>query len=564
MVDGWWGTFGGRRTSMCTRVDGATTETTAYAHDLNDRLLAKIDPSGYVLAYEYDAAGHRARFSITNVLDISYAYDLRNRLTEINANGKATQFSYDAAGYRTNAVWPNGTLATYAYDDAGQLLSLVHGRANPPGEPLASFSYAYDLSGNRTHMITLEGTNSYAYDARDWLMTATYPDGKSEDFAYDPVGNRTSLVQTVAGGPATTTDYAYGPVNRLLSSSSSETNEYTYDSAGRLVAQTVDPAGGGAGGQSRAYGYDFMSRMTSLTDTNGSVFGYAFDGAGNRIRQSLNDCLSTRFVYDGPNAVLELNASNEVAWAWVNGPGVDQPVERIGFINGTARARQVFHADGLGSIGALTDESGSAIQTYAYEAFGSIRAQTGADLNRVTFTAREALGDSRSFYYYRNRVLDSNTGRFTSEDPLKFIDGPNRYIYVGDNPINWIDPLGLTDEVDQAQNIQSDIEFIQTFNPQWADQLRKQYPGGYSGGASCSRFVSDSKGNTIPLKPGETFKSSPNGEYIQVYGADGKATGTRLDGPHSPLKHSDPRALQPHSHIPCMTNPDGTPWLPAQ
>ena len=117
--------------------------------------------------------------------------------------------------------------------------------------------------------------------------------------------------------------------------------------------------------------------------------------------------------------VLELNASNEVIHAVVNGPGMDQPIERIGFIDGTARQRQVFHADGLGSIAALTDESGEPVQTYAYAAFGGIRARTGSDLNRVTYTAREALGDSLGFYYYRNRVLDPNTGRFTSEDPLE-------------------------------------------------------------------------------------------------------------------------------------------------
>lgn len=183
--------------------------------------------------------------------------------------------------------------------------------------------------------------------------------------------------------------------------------------------------------------------MTSLSDTNGSVFGYAFDGEGNRTRQSLNDCLSTRFVYDGPNGMMELNASNEVIHAYVNGPGVDQPIERIDFINGTPRNRQVFHVDGLGSITALTDESGEAVQTYAYEAFGKIRARTGADLNRITFTAREAMGDSLGFYYYRNRVLDPNTGRFTSEDPLGFVDGASRYVYCANNPVHIIDPMGL-------------------------------------------------------------------------------------------------------------------------
>ena len=92
---------------------------------------------------------------------------------------------------------------------------------------------------------------------------------------------------------------------------------------------------------------------------------------------------------DGPNVVMEMsaagrsayggNASNQVIWAWVNAPGLDQPVERIAFINGEARNRQVFHADGLGSIAVLTDESGEPVQTYTYAAFGSIRTQTGTD-----------------------------------------------------------------------------------------------------------------------------------------------------------------------------------------
>ncbi len=46
---------------------------------------------------------------------------------------------------------------------------------------------------------------------------------------------------------------------------------------------------------------------------------------------------------------------------------------------------------------------------------------------------------------------------------------------------------------------------------------------------------------------------------------DGQATGTRKDGGHPPgPKHSDPRALEPHSHVPGVTNPDGSPWLPVK
>ncbi|HMO52659.1 MAG TPA: hypothetical protein PKE26_15695 [Kiritimatiellia bacterium] len=173
-----------------------------------------------------------------------YRYDSLYNVKEIEANGRSSYFSYDAMGRRTNAVWPNGTTATYTYDDAHQLLSLVHGRANPPGEPLASFTYGYDLSGNRTNMITLEGENRYAYDARNWLIEAEYPDGLKEEFAYDGVGNRLALTETTNGTPVDVTAYTYGSANRLLSSTSAaETNDYFYDNAGRLTNHLVNGAG---------------------------------------------------------------------------------------------------------------------------------------------------------------------------------------------------------------------------------------------------------------------------------------------------------------------------------
>lgn len=82
--------------------------------------------------------------------------------------------------------------------------------------------------------------------------------------------------------------------------------------------------------------------------------------------------------------------------------------------------------------------------------------------------------------------------------------------------------------------------------------------------SSGNKFVVDPKGNTIVVKPGETVTSSPDGKWVQVRGPDGTPTGTRLDGGHKPASHPDPRAQQPHAHVPGVTNPDGTPWLPVK
>ena len=55
---------------------------------------------------------------------------------------------------------------------------------------------------------------------------------------------------------------------RLVADSSpAGANFYDYDGAGRLTNHAVH-------GRTRAFTYDFTGRMTTLTDTNGSVFAY--------------------------------------------------------------------------------------------------------------------------------------------------------------------------------------------------------------------------------------------------------------------------------------------------
>ena len=235
------------------------------------------------------------------------------------------------------------------------------------------------------------------------------------------------------------TGYAYNAANRLVSAiSGMQSSSYTYDGTGRITSQTVN-------GEPRTMNYSFRSQMTSLTDTNSGASAYDFDADGNRTKQTQAGCLASRYVYDGPNVVLELNASNQVTRAYVNGRDIDQPIERIDFINSEARTRLVYHTDGLGSVVALTDSGQQTAKSYTYEAFGKIRSESGNALvlNRYTYTAREALGDSLGLYYYRWRVMDPNVGRFTSEDPLGFEDSGGLYVYVNGNPVIRIDPLGL-------------------------------------------------------------------------------------------------------------------------
>jgi RHS repeat-associated protein len=82
-----------------------------------------------------------------------------------------------------------------------------------------------------------------------------------------------------------------------------------------------------------------------------------------------------------------------------------------------------------------------------YEAFGSIEpnySRGQSEHNRLANTKERDFSialDNHGFRYY-----DPESGRYISRDPLGYPDGLNNYLYVNNNPINRIDPLGLDDD----------------------------------------------------------------------------------------------------------------------
>jgi RHS repeat-associated protein len=63
--------------------------------------------------------------------------------------------------------------------------------------------------------------------------------------------------------------------------------------------------------------------------------------------------------------------------------------------------------------------------------------------NRFLYTGREFLKEA-NLYDYRNRVYSTELGRFLQTDPIRFHAGDvNLYRYVSNDPVNWVDALGL-------------------------------------------------------------------------------------------------------------------------
>ncbi len=99
-------------------------------------------------------------------------------------------------------------------------------------------------------------------------------------------------------------------------------------------------------------------------------------------------------------------------------------------------------ADALGSAVALTDGTGSITTSYSYEPFGRAGASGVVSGNPFQYTGRE--NDGTELYYYRARYYHPMLERFIAEDPIGLNSGEtNAYAYVGNDPLGFVDPLGL-------------------------------------------------------------------------------------------------------------------------
>jgi RHS repeat-associated protein len=119
--------------------------------------------------------------------------------------------------------------------------------------------------------------------------------------------------------------------------------------------------------------------------------------------------------------------------------------------NSSTWTASYYGHDGLGSTRALYNGSGVATDTYNYTAYGKmlkILPESGGTVNNYLFAGEQWDPDIK-LYYNRARYLNIDSGRFTSRDTLGSGPGDlanlHRYLYVGNDPINHLDPSGLNE-----------------------------------------------------------------------------------------------------------------------
>ena len=131
------------------------------------------------------------------------------------------------------------------------------------------------------------------------------------------------------------------------------------------------------------------------------------------------------------------------------------PQFRLPLTNNVFQARLDYHADGLGSVGAMTQASTTGTDTVQsalfYDPWGVVYVSIGTRASTdPSWQGREK--DETGIYYFRARYYDTGgiglignepvIGRFISRDPIGYSAGLNYYAFASNNPVNMGDPTG--------------------------------------------------------------------------------------------------------------------------
>jgi RHS repeat-associated protein len=456
----------------------AVTVDTTYAYDELHRLRTKTYSDGItpLATFNYDE---------TAPLGFTAANTLGRVSSEIAGNAKSV-FSYDNVGRVLNnwqciprtCPTPSFYQLTYGYDLFGDITSATNGAG-------VTFSYAYNtaprLTGmtsnlvDTTHPATFLSNvhygrfgvtgdtlgnalnETFSYNAlgafQSYTTTPTTPYSFTLGFA--PDGNITSATDNVNGNWT----YSYDQFNRLTGSSqNSAPQTYVYDRYGNRLQQGAS-----------TYGFDNNNHIS----TNGVLY----DALGNVIQDGPTSNGFHTYTYDAENRLTKVDGSASLIYQYdAEGRRVHAPnYESVYDLNG--RATTLFgltgiwnygeiyaggrhlatysnsttyflHTDWLGTRRVATNPTAAVTDTCTGLPFGDGINCVGTEVNFDRFT--DYVHDPESnLEHTLFRQYSSTQGRFLTPDPyagsmdLVNPQSINRYPYVGGNPVNFADPLGL-------------------------------------------------------------------------------------------------------------------------
>jgi RHS repeat-associated protein len=455
--------------------------TVAYAptSSVDNSEVFSYDPMGRVIAHAQAGALDYGQSGTSGAYNVDYAYDFAGNLTseamngwEFPSSGVTLSYAYNSASQPTSVTsnlvdsqhpsplatvdpsvgyYPTGALRKILYGNGLTQAISIESRLQPCRINLNSsgayitdgcadgtvsgtvqdFYYAYGNwgttnSGNVTTMAAGGAQNfsrTYTYDTLNRLGTMSDSNSGQQcrglSWTYDAWGNRTD--QTHTAGTCPTFHQTVDTKNRLVGP------PYLYDAAGNMIYDGT-----------HWYTYDAENRMTQVD--SGTTASYAYMPEGRRTTK-ISGGSTHDYVYDlSNNVIAEMTSSGwQVGNVYLGGQMIAE------YKNSTT---YFVHQDHLGSTRLVTGLNQAPVQNLDYFPYGELNS-TNSGITTHEFTGDERDAES-GLDHTQFRQYSSSMARWMTPDPagLAAVDPTNpqswnRYSYVLNNPLAFIDPSGL-------------------------------------------------------------------------------------------------------------------------